>query len=98
MTSDEASFYLSSSVNTQNSRYWSNVNPRWIREDNRQVNPRLNVWCGVYKDRLVDRFFFIPERPTESNYLQVLNDVLIPFLDDLSLAELRLFWFQQDEA
>lgn len=97
MTSDEASFYLSGSVNTQNSRYWSDVNPRWIREDHRQVNPRLNVWCGVYKDRLLGPFF-IPERLTGFNYLQLLNNVLVPFLDDLPLAELRLFWFQQDGA
>lgn len=97
MTTDEASFHLSGTVNTQNSRYWSAINPHWIRQDHRQVNPRINVWCGIYKDRLVGPVV-IPQRLTGFNYLQVLNDILDPFLEDMPLADLRRFWFQQDGA
>lgn len=96
-TSDEASFYLAGTVCTQNTRYWSDVNPHIVRQDHRQVNPRVNVWCGIYKDRLIGPFF-IPLKLTGLNYLELLNNVLPDLIDDMPLAELVRFRFQQDGA
>lgn len=97
LTSDEASFYLAGTVSTQNTRYWSDANPHVIRQDHRQVNPRVNVWCGIYKDRLIGPIF-IPLKLTGVDYLQLLDNILPDFLDNLPLAELQRFRFQQDGA
>lgn len=96
MTSDEATFHLSGTINSQNCRYWSDANPHWIRADRRQIDPRLNVWCGIYKDRIIGPYF-LPARLDGVRYLQHLHDVLEPFIDNLPLAEWLRFFFNKTE-
>lgn len=55
--SDEATFELHGNVNKQNMRYWSDVNPHWIRENKTQYPEKLNVWAGIFNDRIVRPFF-----------------------------------------
>jgi len=45
--SDEAHFHLSSTVNKQNFRYWSESNPRELHQ-RAGYDPKLTVWCAVF--------------------------------------------------
>ena len=97
LTSDEATFHLSGKINSQNTRYWADQNPHWLRPDRRQTDPRVNVWCGIYRNRIIGPYFL--DAPlTGIGYLQHLEDVLNPFLDELPLVQLRRIYFQQDGA
>lgn len=97
MSSDESSFYLSGAVHTKNRRYWSDINPHVFQEAHLQNNPRLNVWCALYRDQLIGPYF-IDGNLDGMGYLNLLNDVLRPFLDELPLQRRLNFYFQQDGA
>jgi len=52
LTSDEAHFHLNGSVNKQNFRYWSTINPRQVHEHPLHCD-RVTVWIAVRSDRAV---------------------------------------------
>ena len=54
---DEAHFHLSGSVNKQNMRYWSPVNPKELDEMPLH-SPEVTVWCGVGAFGIVGTYFF----------------------------------------
>ncbi|KAJ8948893.1 hypothetical protein NQ318_005515 [Aromia moschata] len=45
--SDECTFYLNGKVNKQNCRYWSDFNPRIIREGHTQYPKKINAWAEI---------------------------------------------------
>lgn len=101
--SDEATFCLNGDVNTQNYRYWSDVNPHWMREGHTQFNRKINVWAGVVGDIIIGPFFF-EENLTGERYLSFLEEELVPALATL-FPEIERpdlphhnIWFQQDGA
>lgn len=94
MFSDEACFHVSSEVNKQNMRYWSQHNPHWMRDDNVQGSPKVTVWCGLWGARLMGPFFFY-ESVKGDSYLEMLQQQLIPQLDEIGYKPI---WFQQDGA
>ena len=53
--SDKATFHLSGVVNRHNVRLWGSENPHVYREHVRD-GPKLNVWCGLMKDRIIGPF------------------------------------------
>jgi len=55
--SDEATFELTGNVNRHNCRYWSNINPHWMRENHTQHPQKVNVWGGIFRGRPVGSFF-----------------------------------------
>jgi len=55
---DETRFHNNETVNHHNSLYWSNKNPHWINETNRQVRWGVNVWCGIINDTLIGPYFY----------------------------------------
>ena len=55
--SDEATFYVSGTLNKHNVRIWGSEHPHEIRELERD-SPKLNVWCGITCNRLIGPFFF----------------------------------------
>ena len=95
--SDEALFYLNGKVNTQNYRYWADVNPHWMEGIKALNSPRLMVWCGIWGDVVVGPFFF-EGTVTGAAYLAMLQGFLDDWLDDLPLLKRLRTWFQQDEA
>ena len=61
LTSDEAHFHLNGSVNKQNFRYWSMINPRQVHEQPLHCD-RVTVWAVVAKFGLIGtHFFFLRE-------------------------------------
>jgi len=55
---DEATFYLNGTFNHHNMRLWSTSNPHWVLEKKFQETPKVNVWCGIFGNRVVGPFFF----------------------------------------
>lgn len=95
--SDEALFYLNGTVNTQNYRYWSDVNPHWMEGVKSLNSPRVMVWCGIYHDTIVGPFFF-EGSVTGKAYLAMLRSFVQDWLDTIPLVPLMNMWFQQDGA
>lgn len=95
--SDEASFYLNGLVNRQNYRYWSDNNPCWAEDRRGQINPKVNVWCGIFNNRVIGPVF-IEGNLTATRYLTLLRNQLENFIDELPLNDRRIMYFQQDGA
>ena len=55
------------------------------------------VWCGIHYDIIIGPYFF-NANVTSQTYLEVLEDVLTPYFDGLSLFSLSKTYFQQDGA
>lgn len=77
--SDEATFYLNGNVNRQNCRYWATENPHWMIEVHSQYPKKINVWCGIVRERVIGPFFF-EQSLTGQVYLEFLQLELIPAL------------------
>lgn len=99
--SDECSFFINGTVNRHNCRYWSDNNPRLFHEVHTQYPEKLNVWAGIYGDRLVGPFF-IPGNLNGETYLSLLEDHIDPMLTDIIENDDRYLEdeliFQQDGA
>lgn len=97
MFSDEALFMLSGDVNRQNYRYWSDTNPHWMRGNRVQNSPRVMVWCGMWGERIIGPYFF-DAAVTGNSYVDLLQSLVWPVLEDAPLQLRRHFYFQQDGA
>ena len=93
---DEAHFHLSGEVNRHNLRYYAEENPNVILTQPLH-SPRVTVWAGVWAGGFLGPVFF-DETVTGSRYLEMLNDVILPLLEQIvEFNESRLIW-QQDGA
>lgn len=100
--SDEATFFLNGSVNRQNCRYWSKENTHWAQVTHTQYPEKINVWAGIFQDRIIGPYFF-NENLTGEIYLDFLQLELIPALAQLYPGNepdlpTPTLWFQQDGA
>lgn len=94
--SDEATFCLNGTVNRHNCRYWSQNNPYWVQEAHTQHSQKLNVWAGIYNNRIIGPFFL--EGNLNGNmYLELLDAQIIPALEENGQLPNNI-WFQQDGA
>jgi hypothetical protein len=82
--SDEAWFYLNGEVNTQNSRYWSDSNPRIIHEFPLH-DSKIGVWCGLRQDKIVGPIFF----EDTINFQRYILSILRPFFELLNEHDRR---------
>jgi len=57
LRSDKAHFHLNGSVNKQNFRYWSTINPRQVHEHPLHCD-RVTVWAAVAKFGVIGPYFF----------------------------------------
>jgi hypothetical protein len=58
MFSDKANFHTCGKVNRHNIRIWGSEHPHSVREHVRD-SKKVNVWCGMMKDKIIGPFFFI---------------------------------------
>jgi len=94
LMSDEAHFELSSNVNKQNYRYWTDDNPHWVQEKPLH-SQRVTVWCAVAEWGIIGPYFFDGTVNGEQ-YRQMINSFLLPELRHR--RRLSRTVFQQDGA
>lgn len=94
---DEATFTSNGTVSSQNCRWWSDSNPNFTIKTRDQYSFKTNVWCGIYKSKIVGPFFF-REPLNAQRYLHFLRHQLYDFLDELPIQERQQVWYQQDGA
>lgn len=95
--SDECKFTNCGIFNRKNEHVWSIENPRENREIRKQVRFSVNVWAGIYGDKVIGPFLF-EENLNGDRYLEFLNTEFQEYLSDIPLDRLRRIWFQQDGA
>ncbi|GBM75263.1 hypothetical protein AVEN_214585-1 [Araneus ventricosus] len=85
--------------NRQNVHTWSLKNPRYAVKVRHQLRWSINVWCGIFKDRLIGgtRVFY-EGNLTEQRYLELLQDLTTDFVENLPLHQLQNVWFQHDDT
>lgn len=95
--SDESNFTNNGLFNRQNLRYWSTENPHVLRPARNQVRFGFNVWCGILGSQLIGPIIFNGTL-TSDVYLNLLQNNVEDFLDEIPLAEAHNCWFHQDGA
>ncbi|GBO38407.1 hypothetical protein AVEN_77648-1 [Araneus ventricosus] len=94
---DEACASRNGMFNRQNVHTWSLENPRYAVEVRHQLRWSINVWCGIFNDRLIGQVFY-KGTLTGQRYFELLQDVITDFVENLPLHQLRNVWFQHDGA
>lgn len=92
---DEATFTNHGQVNIHNMHYWSEENPRWLREVCKQRPWSVNVWCGLIDNKIIGPYF-IDGTLNRRKYEQILIEVLPQLLEDIPLYVRQTMWYQQD--
>lgn len=93
--SDESTFVSDGSLNRHNSHYWSNVNPHWIRQVDRQHRWSVNVWCGILNNKIIGPYFFDGSLDGAA-YSRFIEEELPQLLEDVPLHTRVHMWYQQD--
>ncbi|PNF20647.1 hypothetical protein B7P43_G03034 [Cryptotermes secundus] len=93
--SDESTFHVSGKVSTHNCTIWGSENPR-VSLEHVHDSPKMHVFCTLSKERVYGPFSFMETTITGSVFLDVLQEFLIPQLDEDD-QEGRIH-FQQDGA
>lgn len=102
ISSDEAHFHLSGTVNKQNFRYWAAENPRELHQ--RPLHsPYVTVWCAVAECFVWGPYFFEEGGQTvtvnSNRYCHMVETFLRPRLNQfVADHEDQEVWFQQDGA
>lgn len=97
MYSDEATFRSNGAVNRHNMHYYATENPHWVREVQHQNHWSVNVWCGIFHNRIIGPYFF-NEPLNGPTYLLFLQQQLPHLLAEVDLNERQNMWLQQDGA
>ena len=94
---DECSFTNLGLFNRHNEHYWARENPHINYEARPQHRFGINIWVGLWRDRVVGPFIF-NETLNAERYLNFLNTNVLNYLEDVPLIQLRDIWWQQDGA
>ena len=78
--SDEATF-LSRKVNRHNTRIWGSQNTHALIEMERD-SQKVNMFCAISRKRVFGPFFFAEDSFTGKVYLDMLENWLMPQLED----------------
>lgn len=60
-------------------RFWSNTNPRWMRQLNYMNFEKIMTWVGVIDEQIIGPYFF-EGNVTSDAYVEMLTDYLLPTL------------------
>lgn len=78
--SDESIFKLNGHVNRHNCVYYATENPHIVI--NQKTNaPGVIVWAGIWSNGVIGPFFF-NDNITAENYLEKLNDEIVPAIEN----------------
>jgi transposase len=94
---DEACFSRNGMCNRQHTHYWALENPRCFTDVRHQVRFGINVWCAIYSNKFIGPIFY-DGTLTGARYLQLLQNVMPDFVENLPVFNLRNVWFQHDGA
>lgn len=95
---DESRFTNCGFFNRNNKRLWSIANPRRNMPRRNQIRFGINVWAGLYKNRVIGPLLFEGNLNGE-RYLNFLRTEFANYIDDtVPLRELPGMWLQQDGA
>lgn len=94
---DEASFTRNGINNFHNRHVWAEENPHAVLELSHQHRFSLNVWGGIFKDKLLGPVY-LPGRLNGQTYLQFLVNTLPDLLDDIPLEQRLTMWYMHDGA
>ncbi|GBO21993.1 hypothetical protein AVEN_16530-1 [Araneus ventricosus] len=92
---DEACCSRNGVFNRQNIHTWSLENPRYAVEVRHQLRLSINVWCRIFNDRLIEPVFY-EGTLTGQRYLELMQDVITDFVENLTLHQLSNAGFQLD--
>lgn len=81
---DECSFTLHNEPNTQNTRLWATENPHQFVATRTQYPQKVNVWTGICRGSIIGPFF-IEGNLTGATYLELLQNNIVPALEQLNL-------------
>lgn len=91
---DETSFSLHGSHNSQVTGYWSKENRHLNSQTHTQYPQKLNVWAGILNNTVVGPFF-IDGMLNAYKYLNMLNNDIIPTVHNANV-NFEDIWYQQD--
>ena len=94
--SDESYICSNGIFNRQNNRYWSAENQHLIFPREQQGRFGFNVACFILGTTI--KFHIFEGSITANRYLEILQNILPAFLEDVPLARLNEIYFQQDGA
>lgn len=94
---DEATFCTSGISNRQNTRFWSNTNPEFLRPVKFQGRLSVNTWCGIHNGKILGPHFFDRTLRGEK-YVNFLDTTFDIFFNEIPPNEQRSAIFQQDGA
>lgn len=93
---DEAKFCQRGVYNLKNRHFWASDNPHKVYQVEHQIQFKLNVFCLVMDNLCV--FHIYNESLNGEKYLEILQTVVEPFLDNLPVARMVEAWYQMDGA
>ncbi|XP_031785939.2 uncharacterized protein LOC116418120 [Nasonia vitripennis] len=93
--SDESTFTNNGPINKQVTRMWSEQNPHWFIENDRQHRWKFNVWIGIVGDRIIGPIFY-NENLTARRYRRLLR-LINGRLHDNPIPQNQMWW-QMDGA
>jgi len=94
---DEVSFTQDGINNSQNVHTWSHDNPHETSVTKFQRRFSVNVWCGLFGNKLIGPFVF-DNNSTGNTYEVFLRNELPGLLEDIPLKKRSQMYFQHDGA
>lgn len=93
---DECCFKQDGCINPQNEHFWSDTNPLAVHDIHHQKQFSVNVWCGIFRNRLLGPILYDGTLTGDRYLNEILNVVIPDFMNELPLTVLPHVWFQQD--
>ena len=95
---DEAAFSMDGTVNTQNTRFWSENRPEGFVFEKSIRREKLSLWAGVCGNGCVIGSFFYEGTLTGIKCGEMLDDRILPSIREACGNMRRDIWFMQDGA
>lgn len=92
---DESSFPIHGKHNPSVARYWSQINRYMIYDARTQYPQKLNVWAGLLGDHIIGPFLIVGNLNSQK-YLALLQNSVIPCVQNIQGINLNDIWFQHD--